>query len=97
MMNRRDAIKNLGLSLGFVVVTPTVISLLNSCKADPVWLPEYFSQNEGYLIQSLVDIILPETDTPSASQVNVPQFIDVYTRDVMEPELQVLFLSLIHI
>ena len=33
-MKRRDALKNIGLSAGLIIVTPSVISLLNSCNTN---------------------------------------------------------------
>lgn len=88
-MDRRKALKNIGLTTGFVVATPSLLSLLQSCKSDAAtWVPEYLTADEGAVVKSLVDIFLPKTDTPSASDVNVPQFIDVYMKDVPSTEEQ---------
>jgi hypothetical protein len=79
-MNRRDALKGLGLSLGYVIATPTILSMLQSCDA-PVekWKPLFFTEKQAYVVQNLVDLILPKTKaTPGALDVNVPQFIDLY-------------------
>ncbi|MBJ2174972.1 gluconate 2-dehydrogenase subunit 3 family protein [Aureibaculum sp. A20] len=79
-MNRRDAIKGLGLSLGYVVATPAIVSMLQGCKTEvDLWKPVFLSVNQGYVLRNLVDLILPTTDTsPGALDVNVPEFIDVY-------------------
>ncbi|MFI2741452.1 gluconate 2-dehydrogenase subunit 3 family protein [Zhouia sp. PK063] len=84
-MDRRHALKNLGMSIGFVMATPSVLSLLQSCKNDPdyAWVPSYLSPEEGVVLMNVVDVILPKTDTPSASEVNVPQFIDKYIDEVV--------------
>lgn len=90
-MNRREAIKGLGLSVGLVVATPTVISLLQSCKNDPKieWIPEFFSKDEGVAIKRLIGLILPKTDTlPGANEVNVPQFIDKFVSMAVDKEEQ---------
>lgn len=88
-MDRRKALRNIGLTTGFVVATPSLLSLLQSCKSDvATWAPEYLTADEGLVVKSLVDIFLPKTDTPSASEVNVPQFIDVYMKEVPMPEEQ---------
>lgn len=91
-MNRRDVIKGLGLSLGYVVATPTVISLLQSCKnesKEAVWTPEFFSKEEGVLVKNLVGLILPKTaNLPGADEVNVPLFIDKYVAQVAGKEEQ---------
>jgi hypothetical protein len=92
-MDRRKALKGLGLTLGFVVATPTVLSILQSCKTDAKnvtgWIPEFFSEEEGIVVKNLVDLILPKTaDLPGASEVNVAQFIDLYTSKVSGKEEQ---------
>lgn len=92
-MDRRKALKNMGLAMGYTVATPTVISLLKSCKAEvaATWIPRFFSPGEGAVLTQLVDILLPKTDTPSASEVNVHIFIDRYLDEVMEVERQGFF------
>lgn len=78
-MKRREALKSLGLATGFFVATPPIISLLQSCTSEvSTWTPEFLSVEEGVVLTNLVDIILPKTDIPSATEVNVPQFIDKY-------------------
>lgn len=92
-MNRRRVLKNMGLSLGYIVATPTLLGLVQSCKSDPAitWTPEFLTQEEGSVLTKLVDLILPKTDTPSASEVQVDIFIDKFANDVMEQEQQNLF------
>ncbi|UOB19177.1 gluconate 2-dehydrogenase subunit 3 family protein [Abyssalbus ytuae] len=88
-MNRRNAIKNLGFSLSAVVATPAVLSLLESCKTDvATWTPGFLTVDEGLVVSRIVDIIIPKTDTPSASEVNVPQFIDLWVKEVSSPDEQ---------
>ena len=78
-MNRREALKNIGLSVGYTVAAPGILSLLQSCKADKEpWIPEFLSLEEGVVLENLVDLILPKTeDSPGALDVNVPKFIDL--------------------
>ncbi len=80
-MNRRDALKNMGLSLGYIIATPTIISMLQSCTTEAEkWTPLFFSDKQAYVLQNLVDLIIPKTKgVPGALDVNVPQFIDLYT------------------
>ncbi|MCK5441208.1 MAG: gluconate 2-dehydrogenase subunit 3 family protein [Maribacter sp.] len=89
-MDRRKALKNMGMSLGYVVATPTLISIVQSCKTENVleWTPDFFSEGEGSVITHLVDIILPKTDTPSATEVQVNLFIDRFADQVMQKEQQ---------
>lgn len=88
-MKRREALKNIGLTTGFVIATPGLISLLQSCKSDiDTWTPAFLSNEEGYVLRQLVDIILPKTDLPSATELNVPQFIDTFINEVLDDEEQ---------
>jgi uncharacterized membrane protein len=89
-MDRRKALKNIGLSLGYVVTTPTLISIVQSCKTENTleWTPEFFTKEEGSVITHLVDIILPKTDTPSATEVQVDIFIDRFADQVMDKKDQ---------
>jgi hypothetical protein len=88
-MKRRDALKNLGLAAGFAITAPSIFSLLQSCTSAPTWMPTYFTNDEKEVVINLVDIILPKTEgTPSATEVNVPQFIDKYITEVLNLEDQ---------
>ena len=89
-MDRRKALKNMGLAMGYTVATPTLVSIMQSCKGDPVmeWTPDFFSKEHGAILTKLVDIILPKTDTPSASEVQVNIFIDRFINEVADKEQQ---------
>lgn len=80
----------MGLAMGYSVATPTLISIMQSCKNETAleWTPDFFSKDEGAALTRLVDIILPKTDTPSASEVQVHIFIDRFVHQVAEKEEQ---------
>ena len=84
-MKRREALKHIGLTAGFVIATPSLISLLQSCTSNSeTWVPQFFSEEQGIVIKNIVDVILPKTDTPSATEVNVPEFMDTYINEIMD-------------
>tara|TARA_R110002050_G_scaffold108576_2_gene219341 strand:- start:2711 stop:3358 length:648 start_codon:yes stop_codon:yes gene_type:complete len=89
-MERRKALKNMGLSLGYIVATPTLMGIAQSCKNESAttWTPKFFTKEEGTVITHLVDIILPKTDTPSASEVKTHLFIDKFFDEAMEKNQQ---------
>lgn len=89
-MERRKALKNMGLAFGYTVAAPTLINLVQSCSSKklPDWFPEFFTKEEGAVIHTLVDMILPKTDTPSATEVNVHVFIDQFAKEVLPEEHQ---------
>ena len=91
-MNRRDALKNLSMRLGYVVAAPTLLRMLASCTSEAkIWSPVFLSAEEKYIVTHLVDIILPSTDTPGALDVNVPQFLDMMYKDIEKESKQKLF------
>jgi hypothetical protein len=52
-----------------------------------------FSAAQLALIAAAADTILPRTDTPSATDVNVPAFIDVYANDYLNDAERASFLA----
>ncbi|MDB2606954.1 gluconate 2-dehydrogenase subunit 3 family protein [Zobellia sp.] len=89
-MDRRKALRNMGMALGYTVATPTLLSIVQSCKNETVleWTPEFFTKDQGAVLTKLVDIIIPTTDTPSASETQVNIFIDRFADEVMEKNKQ---------
>jgi len=89
-MNRRQVLKNLGMGVGFLMVGPTTISLLQSCKNDPSfnWEPTFLSAINGFALKQILEVILPKTDTPGASDLNLAQFIDSYLDEVASEDYQ---------
>ncbi|HEY5689143.1 MAG TPA: gluconate 2-dehydrogenase subunit 3 family protein [Yeosuana sp.] len=88
-MNRRDVLKHMGFATGYLVATPTILSLLQSCTSDvKTWVPDFLNIEEGVVLTKLVDVILPKTELPSATEMNVPQFIDKYINEVLKDEQQ---------
>lgn len=88
-MNRRDVLKNMGFATGYLLATPTILSMLQSCTSDvKTWVPDFLSSEEGIVLTKLVDVILPKTELPSATELNVPQFIDKFINEVLGDEQQ---------
>ncbi|MGA0074303.1 MAG: gluconate 2-dehydrogenase subunit 3 family protein [Flavobacteriaceae bacterium] len=89
-MDRRVALKNLGLGFGYAVATPTLLSILQSCtsEASLPWTPVLLSANQAHVLTLVVDVMLPKTDSPSASEVNIPQFVDKLLAETVPAEDQ---------
>lgn len=87
-MNRRQALRNIGLGAGIIVVGPTTLSLLQSCKNDATldWEPTFLTASNGYALKQLLEVIIPTTDTPGANDLNIAQFIDSYMEQVASEE-----------
>ena len=88
-MDRRTALKNISLASGYAIATPTILSVLQSCKSDvSTWSPIFLTHAQGHAIKHLVDIILPVSNIPGGLDVNIPEFIDVMYNDVEDEEKQ---------
>lgn len=87
-MKRREALKGMGLSLGYAIATPSLVNLLYSCKADSnLWKPQFFSLDEGHLVKNIIDLILPKTNSsPGALEVNIPEFLDKFALNVFNDD-----------
>jgi len=89
-MNRRKALKQAGFLAGATVCMPSFLTLLQSCKNETRldWQPEFFQEKEAKTISTLVEMILPRTDTPGALDVKVDMFIDKVVAQTYDKESQ---------
>ncbi|QLE01886.1 gluconate 2-dehydrogenase subunit 3 family protein [Galbibacter sp. BG1] len=88
-MERRKALKNIGLSFGYVAATPTLFSILQSCKNEPDldWQPSFFTEAQASMVNTITDLILPKTDNlPGAKDLNIPMFIDLSFKELLTEE-----------
>jgi len=91
-MKRRDAIKRMGYAAGFLVITPTILGILNSCTTEVAkWTPKFLMPEQAQFLIKLVNVFLPKTSLPSATEVNVPEFIDRYVDEIFTIEDQQIF------
>lgn len=80
-MNRREILRYTALVTGAAVAGPLVSSLLSGCRPEttagaPEGALSFFSPEEFERVRELADLILPKTDSPSASDVGVHTMID---------------------
>jgi hypothetical protein len=80
-MKRREILKYTAFFTGAAVSAPLFSTILSGCKSDVGGtLAEehlhFFNADSFELLKSLVDTILPKTDSPSASDVGVHTMID---------------------
>ena len=93
-MNRRTILKYAAMATGAGIGAPFASAFLTGCAAEEVgqssdYVPSFFDESSFTLIKSVIDIILPKTDSPSASEVGVHKMIDsmvgtVYPSDHQE-------------
>ncbi len=88
-MNRRNALKNLGLSFGALAVTPNMIGILKSCaNTTSDFSPKFFLKNQLNDMRLLLNVILPSTDDgiPGATELGLLEFVDGYIDGVVEED-----------
>ncbi len=75
LIDRKEALKRVSYLLGGAISAPTVLGFLNGCTASTA-TAKGFTQDQLTLLGQVSDVIIPKTDTPGASEVGVPEFID---------------------
>lgn len=87
-MDRRQAIKRTAMIMGGLVFAPNAVGLLQGCtaKLEVDWEPVFFDSDQAHLLTVLSDVIIPSGETPGASEVGVPGFIEEMVTAVYNPE-----------
>ncbi len=89
-MNRRDILRITALATGGAICSPLASTILSGCTAPPPDLPEgelfFFTPEEHSLMKAYVDTLLPKTDSPSASELDIHGTIDRMVGTVYFPE-----------
>jgi hypothetical protein len=77
-MNRREWLKCVSALAVGTVAAPTLLAAFDAYAAAqvPGTNPQFFTRPQLDLVSSVVDIIIPRSDTPGAVDVGVPRFID---------------------
>ena len=77
-MDRRKALRSIGTGIGAIAVTPSVVSLFQSCQSVATYTPVFISENDFKIVSNLMEIIIPKTDIPGAIELKLPEFVDAY-------------------
>ena len=93
-MDRRKILKYVAYATGAAVSAPLVSSLLVSCQSDAastttasaIKALSFFNKKEFAVITDLVDVILPKTDSPSATDIGVHTMIDQMVGTAYRPK-----------
>lgn len=80
------------MSLGYTIATPTLLSILSSCNS------KIYNQNltfldetQKYMIDHLVDCIVPNSELPGGLGMELTQFIDKMMRETVGKKEQEIF------
>ena len=93
-MNRRDAVRSIGLLLG-AAVTPSVARAVGGGYTAPaLGAPlRAFTTSQNELVATLTELIIPATNTPGARAARVDAFIDGLMADIFRKSEQERFLA----
>ncbi len=94
-MKRRQAISKTGWILKTAIFGPTVITAIQSCTSSEQYTKplRVLNDNQYQLLKVLGDCILPKTTSASASEVGVPEVIDLLLHDVFSSKVVQQFLQ----
>jgi hypothetical protein len=82
-IDRREALRRAALLLGGALSAPAIAGVLAGCGGDAhrasggeSWTPRALTAEQGELVATIAEHVIPETDTPGARAAGVHRFID---------------------
>lgn len=94
-IDRREALRRVGVLLGGLVSAPTAAGVLSGCErtTDADWTPETLTAEQNEMVDTIAEIIIPATDTPGARAANVNRFVDAMLTGSYPPKTRDRFLA----
>ena len=95
-MDRREALKRVGVLLGGTLSASTIAGVLGGCQAGPAvetFVPQTLDGGQDALVTVIAELIIPETDTPGAKAARVNVFIDRMLTDWYKADERAHFLA----
>ncbi|WP_105101541.1 gluconate 2-dehydrogenase subunit 3 family protein [Microbulbifer pacificus] len=91
-MKRRHFLINISAVLGYGALVNDVAAL-DAALAISGKPSGFLGPDELEFVSQVSDIIIPQSDTPSASQAGVPEYIDFYLSEYLESKARSLFVD----
>ena len=87
-MDRREALKRVGLLMGGTVSLSVVSGVMSGCQAPASggYAFQTLRPPQSQLVDTISELIIPTTDTPGASAAKVNEFVDLMLTDWYEIE-----------
>jgi hypothetical protein len=100
-VSRRGALKSLAAGAAGVAASSLWVEALaavsrqqahahgaQAVAAQPAWTPKVLDPKQNELVATLVDLIIPATDTPGAREAGVNRFVDLVLQEAPPSERQ---------
>ena len=95
-MKRRGAIKRIGLAFSTLTISTPVILTIQSCQTNSSNLNfSFFNKKQISFLEKIMEIVIPETDTPGAKSLNILNFVDAHVSKNIRKEDQTYLLAMI--
>ena len=95
-MKRRGAIKRISLAFSSLTLSTPVILTIQSCQTNSSDLNfSFFNKRQISFLEKIMEIIIPETDTPGAKTLNIVNFVDAHVAKNIRTEDQKYLLAMI--
>jgi len=92
-MQRRELFRLLGAGAALPVLSPDVFALFHAAQPASGYALRTLNPHQNATVVTMIDIILPETDTPGAKAARVNEFIDLILTEWATPEERTLLLD----
>lgn len=97
-MDRRQILKYTAMLTGTAICAPLTSVMLSGCskqltEKSPPTSSAFFSSQDFHLVTQIMDVILPKTDSPSASEVKVNSILDNMFDQVYQSDYQQQFMA----
>lgn len=92
-MKRRKAIQTFGIATTHILFPSILAGFITGCKNktldNPDYTPKFFSGQEFIYLKLLIDFVIPETNSASASSVGTHKFLDEVFALCLDPDQQI--------
>ena len=92
-MTRRQALKGLVALVGGTVGAAELGPLARAAMADTDAAPRFLDADQFAMLGRIVDLMIPDTDTPGAYRAGVHRFIDMMLAEYASADSQAVFLE----
>ncbi len=92
-MQRRELFRLLGAGAVFPAMSPDLLAVLRNVKPGEGYALRSLDAHQNATVVAMIDLIIPETDTPGAKTARVNEFIDLILTEWATPEEKKNFLD----